>query len=226
MSDKNTFSVSEIFRSIQGETSYAGLPCTFVRLAGCNLKCPWCDTGYAQDAADGTPMNAEDAARRAAEHGTRLVCITGGEPLLQGPAVSKLAGLLLRAGHTVLLETNGTQDLSAVPGAVVTIMDVKCPSAGHPEAEPLPGNLSWLRETDELKFVVADRADFDWAVSYLYDNALDAAPGVDGPRLLMGAAGGRLDAAELAEWILESGLEVRLQLQIHKTLWPDRDRGV
>jgi 7-carboxy-7-deazaguanine synthase len=222
----NDLSVSEIFRSIQGETSYAGLPCTFVRLAGCNLNCPWCDTDYARDAARGSRMSAQEAARQAARHGTRLVCITGGEPLLQAPAVSKLAGLLLRTGRTVLLETNGTRDLSAVPGAVVTIMDVKCPSAGHPGAEPLPGNLSWLRETDELKFVLADRADFDWANAYIRDNALDAAPGVEGPQLLMSPVQGRLEPAVLAEWILQSGLHVRLQLQLHKLIWPDRERGV
>jgi 7-carboxy-7-deazaguanine synthase len=140
--------------------------------------------------------------------------------------VARLAGLLLRTGRTVLLETNGTQDLSAVPAGAVTIMDVKCPSAGHPQARPLPGNLSWLRPTDELKFVIADRNDFDWAMAYIGDHNLAAAPGRQGPALVMGAVEGRLNPSELAGWILQSGLEVRLQLQFHKLLWPDRDRGV
>jgi 7-carboxy-7-deazaguanine synthase len=222
----DTVRISEIFHSLQGETSHAGLPCAFIRLAGCNLNCPWCDTGYARSESAGREMRTADAARQAAGYGTRLVCITGGEPLLQGRPVAKLAGMLLRTGRTVLLETNGTQDLSTVPGGVITVMDVKPPSAGHPEAEPLPANLSWLRPTDELKFVLADRADFDWACAYIREHSLGNAPGREGPRLTMGAVQGRLEPATLAGWILESALEVRLQIQLHKLLWPDRDRGV
>lgn len=212
-------SVSEIFTSIQGETSYVGLPCTFVRLFGCNLSCAWCDTEYAREG-EIEHMDVEAVWREATSYGARLVCITGGEPLLQGEAVYVLLNRLLDAGHTVLLETNGTLDLSTVPEGVVRIMDVKCPSSGE-SGKTFPGNVSLLNSRDEVKFVVADRADFDWAVEFVRDNGL-----ADGPEILFSPVHGRLGATVLADWILESGVQARLQLQLHKVLWPGRERAV
>lgn len=214
-----TLRISEIFRSIQGETTRAGRPCAFVRVAGCNLSCAWCDTPYARDGS-GSAMDLDDVCARVAEFGMRLVCITGGEPLLQADAVATCAERLLRAGHTVLVETNGTRDLSLLPQGAVRVMDVKCPGSGECGAT-LPGNLSLLRERDEVKFVLTGRRDFDWAAAFVQRHGLG-----DGPAVLFAPVRGRLAATRLAGWILESGLDVRLQLQLHKLLWPGRDRGV
>jgi len=212
-------SVSEIFRSIQGETTRAGLPCTFVRLFGCNLDCAWCDTRYARSGRS-TRMAPAQVLARVRSLGTRLVCITGGEPLVQAGAAAALAEALLRDGRTVLLETNGTLDLASMPDGVVRIMDVKCPSSGECGRTFL-ANLELLDDRDELKFVIADRRDFDWAVAFLGEHGPDGCPHV-----LFAPARGRLSARRLAGWILDSGLEVRLQMQLHKILWPGRSRGV
>ena len=218
--DTPALSVCEIFRSIQGETSYAGLPCTFVRTSGCNLHCRYCDTEYARTG-EGDRVAVSEVARRVGELGTQLVCITGGEPLLQADAAAALAEALLAAGHTVLLETNGTLDFGAMPEDVVIIMDVKCPGSGE-SGQTLPANLQRLRPRDEVKFVMADRSDFEWAVQFVREQRWQDA----GPHVLFAPVYVRLPGRELAEWILESGLRVRLQLQLHRILWPDRDRGV
>jgi 7-carboxy-7-deazaguanine synthase len=213
-----SLAISEIFRSIQGETSWAGRPCTFVRTVGCNLRCAWCDTAYAQEG-EGIRLTTEEILAEVERLGTDLVCITGGEPLVQAEGVVALAQELLRRGHTVLLETNGTMDLSPVPEGVIRIMDVKCPGSAE-EGKLLPSNLARLRPEDEVKFVIADRADFDWAVAFVAERGL-----AGGPEMLFAPVAGRLDARTLAEWILDAGLEVRLQLQLHKLLWPEQDRG-
>ncbi|MCK4376285.1 MAG: radical SAM protein [Candidatus Brocadiae bacterium] len=216
---EQALAISEIFKSIEGETSYAGLPCSFVRTMGCNLRCSYCDTGYAQSG-EGIRISLEEICKEVASHGTRLVCITGGEPLMQAEGVVALAARLLASGHTVLLETNGTFDLAPVPEGVVRIMDVKCPGSGE-SGKTLPGNLERLTPRDEVKFVISDRADFDWAVAFVEQHGL-----AGGPQVLFAPAYGRLAARELAGWILEAGLQVRLQLQLHKLLWPERTRGV
>ncbi len=216
---KPALAISEIFKSIEGETSYAGLPCSFVRTVGCNLRCSYCDTQYAQSG-EGIRISLEEICEEVESHGTRLVCITGGEPLMQTEGVVALAARLLESGHTVLLETNGTFDLALVPEGVVRIMDVKCPGSGE-SGKTLPGNLERLTPRDEVKFVISDRADFDWAVAFLGEHEL-----AGGPQVLFAPAYGRLAPRELAEWILEAGLEVRLQLQLHKLIWPERTRGV
>ena len=215
---KETLRVIEIFTSIQGETSYAGLPCTFVRLAGCNLHCTYCDTRYAAEE-EGTAMSVEEVARRVSQAGKRLVCITGGEPLLQ-PAAATLAENLIKLRHTVLVETNGTVDIRILPPEAVRIMDVKCPGSGE-SAKILMSNLDALQPGDELKFVLCDRRDFDWAVSFLERHRLAGRF-----HLLFAPAQGILGGRQLAEWILDSGLQVRLQLQLHKILWPEKTRGV
>ncbi len=214
-----TLAISEIFRSIQGETSRAGLPCSFVRTVGCNLRCAYCDTEYARDG-EGIRLTVPEIMAEVDAHGTRLACITGGEPMVQAEGVAALAEALLAGGRTVLVETNGTLDLSPLPEAAIRIMDVKCPGSGESGAT-LPANLAQLRPADEVKFVLSDRADFDWAVAYVREHGL-----AGGPHVLFAPVCGRLAPHDLAEWILESGLEVRLQLQLHKIIWPDRDRGV
>jgi 7-carboxy-7-deazaguanine synthase len=215
----STLLISEIFRSIQGETSRVGLPCTFVRTFGCNLDCAWCDTAYAR-VGEGTPMAVDDVVRRVEVLGGRLACITGGEPMLQPEPVAELAQRLMASGRTVLLETNGTLDLAPVPPGLAVIMDVKCPGSGQ-SGLTLPANLERLGPADEVKFVILDRADFDWAAAFARQHDL-----LSRAHVLFSAVQGRLTPRALAEWILESGLDVRLQVQLHRLLWPERDRGV
>ncbi len=211
--------VCEIFRSVEGETAHAGLPCAFMRTAGCNLRCSYCDTAYARVEGAGEWCGVDDVLGRVEGFCTRLVCITGGEPLLQAEAVGELAGRLLAAGHTVLLETNGTLDVSRVPPGVVRIMDVKCPGSGE-SGKTLMANLGHLRAGDEVKFVVCDRVDFEWAVAFVRRHGLE-----DGPGLLFSPAAGAVRARDLADWLLGSGVEARLQVQLHRLLWPERERG-
>jgi 7-carboxy-7-deazaguanine synthase len=216
---EQTLVISEIFKSIQGETSRVGLPCTFVRTFGCNLDCAWCDTLYARTG-EGTRMAVADVLRRVVAFGGRLTCITGGEPMLQPEGVCQLAERLMAGGRTVLLETNGTLDLAPVPPGVIVIMDVKCPGSGHTDVM-LPSNLERLGPHDEVKFVIQDRADYDWAVAFVRQHDLLARS-----QVLFSAVHSRLTHRALAEWVLESGLDVRLQIQLHRVLWPESDRGV
>ncbi|MHC4592208.1 MAG: radical SAM protein [Planctomycetota bacterium] len=211
--------ISEIFKSIQGESSHAGLPCAFVRTMGCNLRCSYCDTEYARSG-EGARTTVADVCAQVESFGTRLVCITGGEPLTQTAGVVALAARLLEGGHRVLLETNGTMDLAPLPEGVIRVMDVKCPGSGE-SGKTLPANLRLLRPCDDVKFVISDPGDFDWAVAFVEEHAL-----ADGPQILFAPAHGRLAPRDLAEWVLGARLEVRLQLQLHKILWPDRTRGV
>lgn len=203
--------VTEIFYSIQGESTRAGLPCAFVRLAGCNLDCRYCDTPQAHVA--GTPMNIEDIADEMLGHDTVLVEITGGEPLLQ-PETPHLAETLAYANRTVLIETNGSVALPE-RRRFHAILDWKTPASGHPDSFR-QDNLARLRAGDELKFVICDRADFDWAVERL--------PAVPAPVPVLFSPVPPLPPSELAEWILAARVNVRLQLQLHKILWPAPDR--
>ncbi len=209
--------VTEIFHSIQGESTHAGRPCTFVRLTACDLRCRWCDTEYAFG--EGHPMEPEAILAEVAAHGCRLVEVTGGEPLLQ-PGTPDLCRRLLDAGYEVLVETGGHHDASVLPEGVKTILDVKCPGSGESGKVHWP-NLDRLRPGDEVKFVIADRADYVWARGVVQERRLtDRAPVHFSPVF------GRLDPADLAAWILEDGLAVRLQLQIHKHVWEPTRRGV
>lgn len=202
--------VTEIFRSLQGESTYAGRPCAFVRLTGCSLRCTWCDSAYAFHGGD--EMSVEEAARRVLAYDTRLVEITGGEPLEQ-EGVYPLMRLLLDAGRTVLLETGGHVALDRVDPRVVKIVDVKAPGSGMMAAN-LPENLAALGPRDELKFVLADRADFDWAVEMVAREELD-----EGRVVTFSPVWNGLSAPQLAEWIRDSGRDIRLGLQVHKLLW-------
>ncbi|MGH9864361.1 MAG: radical SAM protein [Candidatus Acidiferrales bacterium] len=227
--------ITEIFKSIQGESSYAGLPCIFVRLTGCNLRCKWCDTAYAFHG--GTKYSLEEILERvdkfsrkqenSTEGNVRLVEITGGEPLLQSET-PELAQRLLDAGYTVLIETSGERDISKLPREVVKIVDVKCPDSGESGKFDL-ANLEALERKDEIKFVIASRRDYDFAREFIAEHRLNqkvheilfspvfADPAGEWPAM---------DARELAEWILAENLPVRLGLQLHKFVWDPAMHGV
>ena len=213
-------SVSEIFLSIQGESTRAGLACTLVRLAGCNLNCSWCDTPYARDANAGRDMSVADVLHRVAELACRRVEVTGGEPLTQA-ACMVLLERLCDAGYETLLETNGSLDIAAVDARVVRIVDFKCPGSAQAHANRWD-NVAHLAKRDEVKFVLAGREDYEFARDAVGEHGLiDRCVAV-----LFSPVWGRLNPADLAAWILEDALDVRLALQLHKMIWPDKDRGV
>ena len=204
--------VTEIFRSIQGESARAGFPCAFIRLTGCSLRCVWCDSAYAFYG--GREMPVSEAVEKVLALGTELVEVTGGEPLEQ-EGVYPLMDRLLEAGKTVLLETGGHVPLDRVDPRVVKIVDVKAPGSGMRDAN-LPENLSRLTPRDEVKFVLADRRDFDWALEFVRTRDLGSSNVVTFSPVWEG-----LSASDLAEWIRDSGLPIRLGLQLHKILWGD-----
>lgn len=210
--------VNEIFHSIQGESSYAGLPCVFVRLAGCDLRCSWCDTAYAFH--EGTRREVGEVVQEVGAYGCRLVEITGGEPLLQAD-VYPLMQKLIDAGHEVLLETGGQVSTERVPADVVRIMDVKCPGSGMADRVDW-ANLDRLGPADEVKFVLADRADYDYAKAVLARHRLAGRVA----NVLLSPVYGRLHPAELSQWVLADRLPVRVQLQVHKYIWGPDTRGV
>ncbi|HPU84902.1 MAG TPA: radical SAM protein [Candidatus Latescibacteria bacterium] len=216
----DTLSVSELFVSIQGESLAAGRLCAFVRLAGCNLRCAYCDTKYAWEADAGRAMPVEDIAAWVSRSGVPLVEITGGEPLLQ-PSVYRLMEDLVGRGLEVLLETNGHVDAGAVPQKVTRIIDIKTPGSGMAEGNYLV-NLPFLRANDQIKFVLTGRSDYEWAKGILASHPELASTAA----ILFSPAFGILDPRDLAEWIIADRLPVRFQLQLHKYVWePDR-RGV
>jgi 7-carboxy-7-deazaguanine synthase len=209
--------VHEIYRSLQGESTFAGLPCVFVRLTACHLRCGYCDTPHAFH--QGQTLTLDEVVARALALGDRLVEVTGGEPLLQ-PEALPLMTRLADAGRTVLLETSGALDIGPVDPRVHVILDLKTPGSGELEAN-LWENLARLKPSDEVKFVVCDRADFDWAVAQVRAHHL-----VDRCPVLLSPVSGRVSPSDLASWILQSGLPLRLQLQLHKILWGPSARGV
>ncbi len=211
----NTLVINEIFHSIQGESSYAGLPCVFVRLTACNLRCAWCDTKYSFT--EGAPMTVADVIVKVLEYNCPLVEITGGEPLLQ-PNVLPLMTRLCDLGKRVLLETSGSVDVAPVDPRVIKIMDIKCPGSGEAERNRL-ANLRHLDKKDEVKFVIADRADYDWAKRFLTEHHI-ASP------VLFSPVWERLPLKDLAGWILADKLPVRLQTQWHKIIWGAETKGV
>ena len=212
-----TLVIHEIYRSLQGESTFAGLPCVFIRLTACHLRCVYCDTPHAFS--EGEALDLDEILARTLDLGDDLVELTGGEPLLQ-PEVYPLMTRLADAGKTVLLETSGAVDTAAVDPRVRIILDIKTPGSGEAEAN-IWSNLDRLKPTDEVKVVVCDRADFDWAVEVVRRHRL-----VGRCPVLFSAAFGQVNPTELAAWILESRLPVRLQLQQHKILWDPAARGV
>ncbi len=210
--------IDEIFYSVQGEGTRRGRPCAFVRLTGCHLRCRWCDTEYAFHG--GSEQSVEEIMHELNAFPTRLVCVTGGEPLLQEP-VHDLMRVLLQNEYTVLLETSGAVDASKVDDRVVRILDLKAPGSGE-EARNHWRTFANLRASDEVKIVVADRDDYEWARTKIAE--LDLVSRCTA--VLLSPVHGELNAAELAAWILEDGLSVTLQQQEHKLLWPGVERGV
>ncbi len=209
--------VCETFKSLLGESTYAGLPAYFIRLTGCNLRCRYCDTIYAYEEGREVPLSRLVAAARAA--GPDLVLVTGGEPLLQ-EGTPTLLRELLEAKMTVLLETNGSLSLAPVDTRVHRILDVKCPGSGMAEHNHWP-NLEILTDRDEVKFVVADEADFNWAIDVVRQHRLAGRLPV-----LISPVFGVTPPAAAAAWILNSGLPLRLNLQLHKYIWNPEARGV
>jgi 7-carboxy-7-deazaguanine synthase len=209
--------ITEIFFSIQGESSYAGLPCVFVRFTGCPLRCGWCDTAYAFY--EGTERSLENILNEVEHYDCRLVEITGGEPLAQAEAHGLIATLADR-GYTVLIETSGAIDLAPVDPRAILIMDLKCPGSGMEDRNRW-SNLSLLKPHDEVKFVIKDRADYDWAVGIIRRYGLS-----DRQRILLSPVFGELEPQALADWILADRLGVRFQLQVHKLIWDPAMRGV
>ena len=209
--------LKELYRSIQGEASFAGRPCVFVRTVGCDIRCRWCDEPHAFTG--GERVSLERVIERVAALGVRLVEITGGEPLLQD-SVPELIERLLDAGYEVLVETGGHRDISVLDPRCVAIVDVKCPGSGEVESNDFE-NLRRLRPRDELKFVLADRADYEWARDRVQREGLAKRNPV-----YFSPVHGELDPALLSAWILEDGLEVRLNLQLHKYVWGEDASGV
>jgi 7-carboxy-7-deazaguanine synthase len=209
--------VNEIFHSIQGESTRAGHPCVFVRLTACDLRCTWCDTPYAFH--EGRKMSIDEVLTAVDEYGCPLVEITGGEPLLQDD-VYPLMDRLLDAGHTVMLETGGHRPIDRVPAAVVKVVDVKCPGSGESDKNCW-ANLDALAPHDEVKFVIADRADYEFARDVV-STKLAGRTGA----ILFSPVHGALDPKSLSEWVLADRLAVRVQLQLHKFIWHPLTRGV
>ena len=210
--------INEIFHSIQGESTHAGRPCVFVRLTACDLRCTWCDTPYAFT--EGRKMSVGDVVERVRGYNCDVVEITGGEPLLQKD-VYPLMDQLLDEGRTVMLETGGHLSADQVPAGVIRVIDVKCPASGEADRMFWP-NLERLRSTDEIKFVIQDRADYDYARTVVEKHELLQRSGA----VLFSPVHGLLDPKQLAEWILSDRLPVRLQLQAHKYIWDPGTRGV
>lgn len=204
--------LTEIFYSLQGEAARSGLPTVFIRLTGCPLRCTWCDTEYAFTG--GTTTTISNILTQVAQHPTRHVCVTGGEPLAQKSCLALLKSLC-DEGYDVCLETSGALDISAVDPRVACIMDLKAPGSGECERNLL-SNIAVLKPTDEVKIVIASRIDFDWACEQIRSHQL-----TERCAIILSPVAGALNPTDLAEWILQAGLSVRFQLQLHKLLWED-----
>ncbi|OFW46525.1 MAG: 7-carboxy-7-deazaguanine synthase [Acidobacteria bacterium RIFCSPLOWO2_12_FULL_67_14b] len=210
--------INEIFHSIQGESTHAGRPCVFVRLTACDLRCRWCDTAYAFH--EGRKMTVDDVVADVEARGCPVVEVTGGEPLLQ-PDVYPLMQRLLDSGKTVLIETGGHHSIAQVPAGVIRIVDVKCPGSGESDKNDW-SNLARLMPTDEVKFVIADRADYEFAREVVQREKLEGRVAA----VLFSPVHGELDPKQLAEWVIADRLAVRVQLQVHKYIWTPDTRGV
>jgi 7-carboxy-7-deazaguanine synthase len=209
--------INEIFTSIQGESTRAGLPCTFVRLTACNLRCTYCDTAYAFH--EGRAREIGDVVSEVERRGVKLVTVTGGEPLLQD-GVHEMIGALLDRGFDVQVETSGSVSTGKLDPRARVILDVKSPGSGEAAAMDWE-NLRRARDRDEVKLVLVDRADYEWARGLLREGRVPA-----GVPVLLSPAHGTLDPKDLAAWMLEDGLHARLQIQIHKYIWGSDARGV
>jgi 7-carboxy-7-deazaguanine synthase len=209
--------INEIYLSVQGESSHTGLPCVFVRLTGCNLRCTWCDTAYAFH--EGTTQSIDQTLKEVENFGVNLVEITGGEPLMQ-EGVYPLMNALLKSGYQVMLETGGSLSLEKVPRDVIKILDLKCPGSGEHEKNQLD-NLKLLAPHDEVKFVILNRQDYEWSRDLIIRHKInETAP------ILFSPVYDKLKLKTMVEWILEDRLPVRLQTQLHKIIWSKETQGV
>ena len=209
--------INEIFKSIQGETSYAGLPCAFVRVTGCNLRCNYCDTTYAYE--EGKEMSLSTILECIARLKTKIVCVTGGEPLSNNDTPLLLEELLVK-NYTVLVETNGSYDIRTIPQEVIKIMDIKCPDSNMSHLMNWQ-NIKYLTKFDEVKFVLSSRKDYDWTKAVIYKYNLSEVANI-----LIGTVFGAISPKMVVQWILEDNLDVRFQLQLHKYIWEPQTRGV
>jgi len=210
--------ICEIFTSIQGESTFAGRPCTFIRLSGCNLRCGYCDTKYSYD--EGIEMLLGDILDRVASAGVRLVEITGGEPLLQGKETNSLVSELLDREYEVLIETNGSLSIGELDKRATVILDMKTPCSGMSHKMDMT-NLGHLKNTDEVKFVICSREDYEWSKKVVSHYKLE-----ERCEILFSPAFGTLQPRELALWIIEDRLRVRLNMQLHKYIFDPNERGV
>lgn len=209
--------INEIYQSIQGESTYAGLPCVFVRTTGCHLRCRWCDTGYAFE--EGVSKSIDDILEEVHHFHCNLVELTGGEPLLQEQSFT-LVRALLDEGYTVLIETSGAISIDPVDSRAVIILDVKCPGSEMSDRMHWD-NLNLLKKNDEVKFVIADLSDYDWA-----KQVIETRPVLKRKTIHFSPVFGEMDSRQLADWILRDHLPVRLQLQLHKHIWDPSMKGV
>ena len=209
--------INEIFKSIQGETSYAGLPCAFVRVTGCNLRCNYCDTTYAYE--EGKEMSLSTILECIARLKTKIVCVTGGEPLSNNDTPLLLEELLVK-NYTVLVETNGSYDIRTIPQEIIKIMDIKCPDSNMSHLMNWQ-NIKYLTKFDEVKFVLSSRKDYDWTKAVIYKYNLSELANI-----LIGTVFGAISPKMVVQWILEDNLDVRFQLQLHKYIWEPHTRGV
>jgi 7-carboxy-7-deazaguanine synthase len=224
-----TVRITEIYASVQGESTHVGKPCVFVRLTGCNLRCHWCDSAFTFTGGAHRPV--EEVALEAHQFGITTVEVTGGEPLVQRAAIPLLRRLV-ELGHEVLLETSGSRSIAEVPDPVHVILDLKPPDSGEERANRLD-NLPLLRRKDEVKFVIASRRDYEWSRQIVRDHRLDQrcgavlfSPAHHAPSAAPAVGWGPVRPAELVDWIVEDRLPVRFQLQMHKAVWPPEMRGV
>jgi 7-carboxy-7-deazaguanine synthase len=211
--------ITEIFYSIQGESSFAGMPCTFVRLTWCNLRCTWCDSEYTFTG--GIEMTIDEVVEKVRGYSCKLVEITGGEPLVQKRECCELVKRLCDEGYTVLVETGGSLDAGMLDPRAIKILDVKCPGSGEAERNYW-ANLENLNPRDEIKFVIKDRADFDFALEIIRKHRLDERE----PSVLFSPVWDEVELTDLAAWVLQSGVRGRMQLQMHKYIWGAETRGV
>ena len=209
--------INEIFKSIQGETSYAGLPCTFVRITGCNLRCSYCDTTYAYE--EGREMSVGSIIDKVTKFKSKLVCVTGGEPL-SNKDVPLLIKELLNKDFTVIVETNGSYDIRALPQEAIKIMDIKCPDSNMNHLMCWQ-NIDYLTKSDEVKFILSSRKDYEWTKELIYKYNLSEIT-----KVLIGTAFCILSPRLVVQWILEDNLDVRFQLQLQKYIWEPQSRGV
>ena len=216
-SESKMLKVNEIYLSVQGESSYTGLPCVFVRLTGCNLRCIWCDTAYAFY--EGKSMSIDEIVGKVKNFGVKLIEITGGEPLMQENVYPLMNGLIEK-GFQVLLETGGSLSLEKVPRNIIKIMDIKCPGSGEHKNNNLD-NLKFLETKDEVKFVILNRHDYEWSRDLIHKYKIHEIA-----HILISPVYDKLELKEIVKWILEDKLPVRLQTQLHKAIWDENTIGV